>query len=344
MDNLPTERPLRIDIGVFACNKAAVIADTLRDLLAQDATRAHDTRILVLVNGCTDETPAIVDDLAASHSVILPVHLSRGGKSRSWNSFVHTASRPDADLLIFSDADIRLPETGALSALRAALQADPKLQAVNARPVKDISALPGSRTFIERLIAASAGTANDWRKAICGQLYAMPASIARRYHLPIGLPVEDGFLHALICTDNFSAEPDPDRVDGSEAYQIYESERTLKSLIRHQTRIVIGSAINEAIFRALSSTDPAGRTALLETASTSDVWLSDFLARSLPRWPYGYVSPHFLLKRSARALSRPAALLRPRRFLTFVAGAGFDLVVYCIAQVRMARGVGAGFW
>lgn len=343
-DKAPAPARLTVDVGVFAHNKAGVIADTLQDLLAQQALAAHDLRIVVLVNGCTDATPQVVADLAARHPAIVPIFLPKSGKSRAWNSFVHDESRRTCDILIFADADIRLPDPATLSRLIAALGADDRLHAVNSRPIKDLALLDRRLTPVEKLIAASAETANDWRQAICGQLYAMPAARARGYALPIGLPVEDGFLHALIATDNFDSPPVGFRVDGSEASHIYESERTIPALVRHQIRIVIGSAINEAIFRTLESSDRAGRRALLDQAAQSDDWLPAFLRRALPRFPHGYVSVHFLIKRSQRALAHPRALLHPRRLLIFLAGAAFDLLVYLLAQLRMARGVGAGFW
>lgn len=335
---------LKIDLGVFACNKAGIIADTLRDLLRQDALRDHDVRILVLVNGCTDATPQIVCELADANPSIVPIHLPKAGKSRAWNSFVHLESKSDCDILIFADADIRLPDPCTLSHLITSLRDNPRLHAVNSRPVKDLALADRPLTSVEKLIVGGADTANDWRQAICGQLYAMPAERARSYLLPIGLPVEDGFLHALISTESFSSLPDGSRVDGSPAYHVYESERTIRTLLRHQIRIVIGSAINEAIFGALSNRDKAARHSLLCAASTDEKWLSNFLKETLPRLPYGYVSLHFLIKRSQRALSQPRALLRPRRLFVFVASAGFDLCVYVLAQIRMARGVGAGFW
>lgn len=335
---------LTVDVGVFAHNKAGVIADTLRDLLAQHALAAHDVRIVVLVNGCTDATPLVVADLAHHNPAIVPVFLAKSGKSRAWNSFVHHESRRNCDILIFADADIRLPDRTTLTRLIACLQADDRLHAVNSRPIKDLALLDRRLKPVEKLILASAETANDWRQAICGQLYAMPAARAHEYALPIGLPVEDGFLHALIATEKFDAPPVGFRVDGSEASHVYESERTISALVRHQVRIVIGSAINEAIFRTLEISDQAGRRALLDQAAKSDDWLPVFLSRALPRVPYGYVSIHFLIKRSQRALAHPRALLYPKRLLIFVAGAVFDLLVYLLAQLRMARGVGAGFW
>ena len=43
---------MRVDIGVFAHNEAAGIADMVARLLAQDLS-GLEARILVLANGCT---------------------------------------------------------------------------------------------------------------------------------------------------------------------------------------------------------------------------------------------------------------------------------------------------
>lgn len=321
-----------------------MIADTLRDLIAQDLLLTNDVRIVVLLNGCTDATPTVVSEIASLYPLIDPVFLTKAGKSRAWNSFVHHESRNDCDVLFFVDADIRIPQPSALSDLVAALKADENLFAVNSRPIKDLAHLNRPLTVVEKLILASAETTHDWRQAICGQLYAMPARRARAISLPIGLPVEDGFLHAMIATGSFNESPVGFRVGGSTASHIYESERSIASLVRHQTRIVIGSSINSVIFQTLANAGQSERRQLLLQASQDEEWLPNLLTRSLPRFPYGFVPVHFLVKRSQRAISCPRELLRPRRLIVIVAGAAFDLLVYIIAQLRMARGIGAGYW
>ena len=329
---------MKVDIGVFAHDEGAGIAAMVAGLRAQDAT-GLDLRILVLANGCKDDTAARA---AAAGAEV--ADLAQGGKSRTWNRFVHDLSRPEAEVLIFADADIVLPEPDALRRLVAGLAANPALHVMNSRPVKDIQARPEGLGWQDRLIAMAGGTLDDWQKAICGQLYAMPAARARAHWMPIGLPVEDGFLRAMVLTDALTGPEDLTRIDGADVWHIYESERTIPALIRHQVRIVIGSAINMAAFETIRAAPKPDRAALLRLAAGQEGWLSAVIRARLPRFPDGYVPLHFLIKRSQNLLRTPRRLLRPKGILLLFAGFGFDLIVYVLAQIRMLRGTGAGHW
>lgn len=330
---------MRVDIGVFAHNEGAGIAAMVSRLLAQDMA-GLDARVLVLANGCTDDTAAQARAAGAEVS-----DLPQGGKSRTWNRFVHDLSRPDAEVLIFVDADIEFTAADSLHRLALGLAARPALWVLNSQPIKDIVARPDNLSVMDKIIAAAGGGLDDWKTAICGQLYAMPAPRARVLHLPIGLPVEDGFLRAMVLTDALTRPEDFSRIDGLDGLQhIYVSERTIPALIRHQTRIIIGSAINFAAFDTLRALPSPDRAAELTKAAADDQWLPRAINAQLPRLPFGYVPLHFLTKRLARVASSPRENLRPKRLVVAVLGLGFDAIVYLLAQYRMARGTGARHW
>jgi glycosyltransferase involved in cell wall biosynthesis len=322
---------IKVDLGIFAHNEAAGIAAMVAGVQAQTLAPDVDLRLLVLANGCTDDTAALARRAGADVA-----DLPQGGKSRTWNRFTRDLSRRDADILIFADADITLADSDALVRLITGLTQRPALWVLNSQPMKD-TALRGPRTLVERLALKASGGLDDWRTAICGQLYAMPAVRARAFQLPIGLPVEDGFLRAMVLTDGLTAPEDVTRIDGADGVRhIYASESSLSALIRHQERIVIGSAINAALFAHLRALPPAARATEAKRLATDPAALPDILRASLPRWPFGYIPFHFLFKRLSRArLSRlPVAIL----------GFGFDAIVFLRAQIRMGRGTGAGFW
>lgn len=332
---------LRVDIGLFARDEAGGIADMIAYLAAQDVFAIDHLDVVahVLCNGC-------VDDTVSRALFVAPegwrVHdLAEGGKSRTWNRFVHELSRRDADVLVFCDTGVRWPDGGCLQRLVGEMAVRAGVHVLNSQPVKDI-AVTGPRGVVERLIAASAGGLDDWQRAICGQLYAMPGAAARRYLLPIGLPVEDGFLHAMVVTDRFTGPDDDTLIDGvAGLWHIYPSERSIGGLIRHQTRLVVGSAINAAVFRHLKAEGFERLARELSRAAADEAWLPGVLRLRLPRLPYAYVPFHFLVKRVFRTV--PGVGLAKRVMLGAL-GFFFDLIVYLNAQIKMARGVGAGHW
>lgn len=334
---------MRVDIGVFAHNEASGIAAMVARLAAQDIWRTDGVspRIWVLCNGCRDDTVAVARAAAVGTEVRV-TDLPLGGKSRTWNRFVHDLSRPDADVLMFIDADIEFRDDGALGEMLRNLAG---LWVLNSQPVKDTVVRPTGLSRKDKFIAAAAGGLDHWKTAVCGSLYAMPAAVARRFHLPIGLPVEDGFLRAMVLRDAITGPEDFSRIDGLEGmFHVYGSERTIAALIRHQVRIVIGSAVNYACFGAIDRLPLDQRHAELARAATDEDWVARAIKARLPEWPGGYIPLHFLTKRLVKAARNPRDLLRPKRLAITVLGFGFDAIVYARAQWAMWRGTGAGHW
>lgn len=339
----------RVDVGVFAHNEANGITRMLDGLTRQETT-GLDVRILILANGCTDDTADRARAFVQAGKGTRPnlsievLDLSLPGKSRTWNTYVHEVSRPDADVLIFSDADIELPEPDSLLRLIQGLASSPNLHGFNSHPIKDIVYRPQNLSMTDKVIASGSETLNEWKTAICGSLYAMPAARARMLHMPIGLAVEDGFLRAMILTDVMSIEEDLTRLDGGNVFHIFAAERSVSALIRHQTRLVIGTAVNAAIFDHLRALPSGLRRAALAEAASQETWLRNVIHARLPRWPFGWIPFHCVTKRVMFISRQPRKLLQPRRLFMLVVGLGFDLVVYVNAQIKMAKGTGAGYW
>lgn len=334
-----------IDLGVFAHNEAPGIGAMLDDLASQDIfdDPSFDVQVSVLANGCSDRTVPEARAALRRHAPRMRgrvLDLPEPGKSRTWEAFVHRHSRPEARYFIFCDADIQLPEPATCSRLVETLETRPEVEATSSRPVKDLTHYQSSTSLSERLIAVGGGTLYDWRMSICGQLYAIRATRARRVHMPAGLPVEDGFLRAMVLTDALSTEEQFHRLTGrDDAFHVYESERSITALIRHQVRIVIGAAVNAEIFRRIREEPAARREEALARFAADPDWLSRQLSSGLPRRPYGWVPFGLLTKRLDRIRQT-----RLTRFPIILLGFCFDAMVYLLAQIRMARGVGADFW
>ncbi|WP_433909971.1 glycosyltransferase [Sphingomonas yabuuchiae] len=341
-----------IDIGIFAHNEAAGIGEMLRDLARQSVLRddRYSVRVVVLANGCRDKTAAAARDAVAAFpdpAMIEVFDLAEGGKSRTWNRFVHDIARADVDMLAFMDADIALPQQDVLARLAAFLHAHPGVDATSSQPVKDIDYYPIPLGFVERLISAGGGSMGNSRSSICGQLYVMRGAVARRLRVPIGLPVEDGFVRHALITGRFADPIRYDRIDQPDGVMhLYASERRLGSLIRHQIRIVVGGAINAAVFGHIiplrARDGEEALSAQLDQAARDPNWLPALLRRELPRARFGWVPWPFLTYRTTYFLKNGP--YTPRKTLMAVVGLGFDGLAFMAAQIRLARGKGAGFW
>lgn len=334
--------PRRLEIGVFAYNESGNIAATIATLDRQDilGDPAFVVRIHILANGCSDDTVQQAQDaiaaLPAARDYV--VHdLAEGGKSRTWNRFVHDLTDPDADLLLFCDADIEVPNADNISRLVHYRESQPGCVASSSQAVKDITYRPVNLSLKDKLISTAGGTLYDWKKSIIGSFYVADAAVVRTFHLPIGLPVEDGFVRAMLMTDVMRQPEDRNRVDSEDGiFHLYKSERSAKAILKHQVRLVIGNSINMVIFGILHASDDP--QSILADAAANPDWLAKTLGRELPR-RYGYVPVQALTKR----LKKFGTVSLKRKPIILV-GFVFDCVVYVIAQFKMSRGVGAGFW
>lgn len=343
---------IHIDLAILAHNEEKSIPLLIEDLGKQSilALPDIDLRVEILANGCSDATveaaekarlhlpPSIADRITVRD-------LEAPGKSRTMNWFLRNGLRPEAEFLFFMDGDIRLPSHGSMAAMVEQMRARPELQVFTSRPVKDIVYYDISAGFVTHAIAAGREGLTDFRRSIAGSLFLIRAPMARRLSLPVGLPVEDGFIRAMVLTEFLSQPEDLTRIDGDpKVFHLYESVRTAKELIRHQTRLVIGSSVNAALFRWLrrkvSTHTEAER--LLAEAARDDNWLQNVLAEELPCWPYGYVPFSYITGRVARLFGRRPVSIRP--LIMVFPGFALDLVVYVRASMHMMFRPSANHW
>ncbi len=350
--SLPYRRDLKmlnVEIGIFAHNEEANVASFLDSLYSQDIFQSEmfSVNVYLLANGCTDATVERAGAYFLSRYVDFPLtilNLDKGGKSRTWNYFVHQASSIIADYHIFIDCDISMPSASTLRSMVKFIDENAALDVSSSRAVKDISYFRRRLTFVERIISASGGQLDDWETSVCGQLYVLRSSVARQIYLPIGLPVEDGFLRAMVLTNQLEDSEDLSRIGGLDGiFHLYVSETRVVDVVRHQVRIVIGSAINAAIFKYLHGLNDGKVSDELLRASRDEDWVKGVCNRMLPDRRFGWVPPHFLFKRVIRARKFTGRTTLKGAVLLAL-GFGFDALVYLIAQFKMSRGVNAGHW
>src|SRR5438093_12739174 len=140
----PRARPL-VSITIPVHNEAAVIADTLEQILALDYP-AEGRQILVVSDASTDGTDEIVPRFAPRgiELVRLP---QRRGKTAAENA---TRSLLTGDIVVNTDASVRI-DVGALKHLVAAFD-DPSVGVASARDLSvsnvDDCSNPGEQTYV----------------------------------------------------------------------------------------------------------------------------------------------------------------------------------------------------
>ena len=113
-----------ISVIIAAYNEAKVIASTIESVLASRYTGAME--LIVVDDGSTDDTAAIVECLAAAHPCIRFRSQPNGGKSQALRTALAMAR---SEILVFLDADTRF-EPGTIGELVAPL-ADETVGAVS---------------------------------------------------------------------------------------------------------------------------------------------------------------------------------------------------------------------
>jgi hypothetical protein len=287
-----------LSIGILAHNEAAIIDRTLASLAGQSildpacaaALGVEAIEILVVPNGCSDDTAAV----AATALVRMPAHVATSvrdlpepGKSNAWNRFVHDLARPDATLLVLMDADIEFGSADVVERLVRRLHERPVAAVSTDRAVKDYrrKRLTPLDLFSRRVSKQQASDGG-----LCGQLYCARAAALRQIWLPSGLPVEDGFLAAMLVTDGFT-RPSDDRAIScvSDAFHFYEPLTGVAAFVRHEARIIVGSVINAWLFALLWDAGRQGHVGeYVRRRNAEDPhWVEAVCARARaghPRW------------------------------------------------------------
>lgn len=187
---------MTVAIAIFAHNEERRIARCLGSLpLHRPELRFH-----LLVNGSTDRTAEIARNMVDDMANVQVHELHPGGKSRTWNRFVHgIAGIHDAYVFMDGDAEIA---PGSIDALVSALAGKPAANGAAAMP------LNGRHHLLYRATMKAEG-------GLFGDLYALSGAFvgkirARGLALPEDLIGDDGLVCAWAMT-NLGTDADWDR-------------------------------------------------------------------------------------------------------------------------------------
>lgn len=352
-----------ISIGILAWNEEDVIETTLVSLFRQSvfldkAGSLPDVEweVIVVPNGCSDGTAAVarrvLGNLAGQtgdQKIAFAVHeLNEPGKSNAWNHYIHEFSSRQSDLILMMDADIEFGEAETISNTVKALLQNPQAEVAVDMPLKDV-VKKANKTPIEWLSATASRVTTEGSPAISGQFFCARANALRQIWMPKGLAVEDGFLRAMIVTDCFRSAVDEGKIiRAKNATHYYETLSSLRSIFRHELRIVIGTAVN-CYFTwdfLLFATEPSGHGAgvLIRNQIEKDpTWYPRFIDNSIRNHGF-WVLPRGMLFRRFSRLKYYRGLGLMKGIVVVTLGFLLDLPVFIAANHRLKKGGVIGYW
>lgn len=188
----PTGSAAPVSVAVFAYNEAGAIASSLDAIRASAAAAGADVTIHVLINGCTDNTEAVVGDYARRHATVRPVPIRRGDKANAWNHYTHELAPPDAALHVFTDGDLTMSRD-TIGGFLERFAAEPQANGCAGLP----SGGRSEQAFRSKLIR---------NREFAGGLYAVRGNCLMAFRqqgvrLPFGMFGEDGLVATLIKYD-----------------------------------------------------------------------------------------------------------------------------------------------
>jgi glycosyltransferase involved in cell wall biosynthesis len=350
---------VHVTVGILAYNESAVIARTVASLFAQSVFRGRSTdvqwEVLVVPNGCNDDTHARAEQAlqaaCAGRSGVnwRVVSLDRAGKSHAWNKLVHEIAAPDTDAFVMIDADIEFGHSDTLFNCLQRLRTDLRARAVVDLPLKHFHR-KSRRTLLERLsLRASKERVDDALPGIAGSFYVMEAQRMRTIWMPIDLSVEDGFLYAMVITDNFRSAPDPTRVvRAADASHYYEGLTRVRDIVRHEVRLAVGTVLNAYlcwdVLLFMTPRNGPGAGELIRRLNAQDpTWYRRMMANQIEirgRWA---IRLRYMWQRLPGWWALPLPQ-RVTKLPTTLAWTAFDAVVMWRANRKLVSGQAVGYW
>ena len=174
-------------LAIFAYNEAGIIADTLASL--DEAGLGKEDQVFVLINGCTDNTFDIVQEVSQKDKRIHPVKIDFGDKANAWDVYVDKLGPDNASIHIFLDGDV-MPSKGAFHEMKKALEQHPEALAVSTLPRGGRRSKGWAKRIVEK--HGMPGNMYGLRKETFTRMREMPIRI------PIGYVGDDPLLRFLL--------------------------------------------------------------------------------------------------------------------------------------------------
>ena len=265
---------MTVAVGIFAHQEERRIALCLASLPLDRA----DTVFHILVNGSRDATAERARKAADGRANVVVHDIAAGGKSRTWNHFVHDLLKGDEEAVILMDGDAEITE-GSIDALATALALAPSANAAAGMPVNGRSVQRYRQSLRDE-------------RGLFGDLYALSGRFvaairSRGLRLPEDLIGDDGLVAAWAHTDlGCDSDWDRERVraceDAGFACEPVSLLRpsTLLMQYRRMTNYSIRHFQNRIISDIMGREGVSGLPVRMDTLYAQ--WLPRFSTRGLP--------------------------------------------------------------
>ena len=347
------EQNSQISIGILAYNEAAHIGRALQTLFMQDAFEKYSIEVIVVPNGCTDDTAALARQCLMDHQHVWSARgsakvqaLAKAGKANAWNFFVHELSAAQASILFLMDADIEFLQSDSISSMIVTLKTNSDAIVCVDRPIKDIEH-KADRTFFQRLLLAATPEIDPTNVPLCGQLYCALSEQLRLITLPSEITIEDGFLRALLLTDGFTEVENRKRIVWAQhaAHKFY-SASSLLELFKHEKWIVTGSIVNMMLFKRFGAECTSGCNAMTVMKGWQDRdqnWLPKYISSEVHQRGWR-ILPRFWWTRRWTCLNGLSLAGKLRRLPVVALATIIDITIFGAAIRDVRKGRAFYYW
>lgn len=349
---------MRLSIGILAYNEEASIQCTIGSLFDQSLLKSlpaacEGVEIVVVANGCTDETAGAARQAFADAAVTgadariqgrVEV-LAEAGKTNAWNEFVHRLSDQSADFVVVMDGDVRVHHPETLSNLITTLNDQSNAVASRPRAIKHIE-FKQRKSIRDRLSLRMSELNRARPYGIAGCMYCVRGEVIRRIWFPKGLLGDDAVLNGLILTDNCRHKEQFERVARADnATVVFETYRTLDKVYKCQRRMAVIRGMDAFLWDYLwTNVGEYDAGELIRRNNERDPeWFRKWLEERLAERGW-WVMPKGVITRRLRYLryvpwGRRIALV-PWTMVAWL----LDVVVHVEANWRLRTGRVAGLW
>ena len=165
--------------------------------------------------------------------------------------------------------------------------------------------------------------------------------------MPDGLPVEDGFLRAMLVTDLFTQPDNTKRIlVVDDVWHYFTPDSSLKSLFRHEERLLIGTFINSVIYgflwREVSATGLDAGVLIDRRNNTQSDWLKQLVDEYKAKH-YFFIPRKFYFKYFSK-LKNINIAWRIILFPVILVASLVRSILLIKVERELAKTSGIGFW